>query len=99
MPNPYLILAQERIAKAWCRGHLTTPLPSGGRAYCAVGALVTLPTPAWSDPTFTAARLALREAAQAQGYLTAAYLNEDPATTHEEVLALYDLALALTQGA
>lgn len=95
MPNPYLLQARERIAKAWCRGRLTTPLASGGQAYCAVGALVTLPTVAWSDPTFIAARAALREAAQAQGYLTAAYLNENPAATHEEILALYDLAITL----
>lgn len=88
----FLREAGARIADParWCQGSL-----SKGDRVCAIGA-VSL-TGGREDLTLRAFE-ALDRIAQARGFLNAVHLNDHLATTHADVLSLFDEAIAVAEA-
>lgn len=88
-----LIASEDR----WCRGSYSKLQDDGFFAFCAVGAELqaTRGIVDWSDesPSLLALIAALPE-----GYDRISVFNDDPKTTHADVLALYDRAIEMERN-
>lgn len=84
-----LRLGRERVAKGWCQGAF-----SDGERVCAVGAII-YGGPSGQDTVVGEAWQVLDGAAFAIGARGVMTHNDTPGRTQEEVVALFDKAIAL----
>ncbi len=99
-----LMTAKGRVEKGWCKNYL-----SNSRAVCALGALIPADK-VYCDPFNYVSKLPeatlllqamgdkakLYDPGSIPGYpAEVARYNNDPATTKEDILALYDIAIEL----
>lgn len=82
----------------WCRGHYSR-MTEDGFSYCAVGAVLTAARGIMDDAVVQEASNYL-EFALPQGWAesSVAMYNDNRATTYNDIMALYDRAIALSKG-
>jgi hypothetical protein len=95
-----LVRARALIAdeKYWCRGNYTQLVDDESVfAYCAVGAEMNATRGLMGWPDESPSLVALINALPA-GYTRVSVFNDDPKTTHADVLSLYDRAIEMERN-
>jgi hypothetical protein len=93
-----LIAARAKIEAGWCKGTLFMLL-WGKPHFCAAGALDTCLFPGDESPEHALLRACLPHGVPNGRFENVAMFNDLPATSMQDVLDLYDRAIAAVDGA